>query len=54
MDSLVKIASGIMGLALIGLLISRSSDTAKVISQGGDTFNRLLQTATFQSMNGIR
>lgn len=49
---LVEIASLFVSVALVALLISRSSDTATVIQAGGNTFNGLLRTVTLQNGYG--
>ena len=53
MQSLLELAGMIIGLATLGLIITRSRNTAQVIQAGGNTFNQLLQTATFQNSMGV-
>lgn len=49
---LTEIAAMFIGVALVALLISRSSDTTAIITAGGNTFNGLLRTVTLQSSYG--
>jgi hypothetical protein len=49
---LADIAALLIGLALVSMLIARSSNTAEVITAGGDAFGKLLSTATFQNGGG--
>lgn len=44
-----EITAGIVGIALIALLINRSQQTAQVISASGATLNNLLRTVTLQN-----
>lgn len=50
---LMEIATGILGIALIALLINRSSDTAKVIQAGTGGFDMLIRTVTLQNSGGV-
>lgn len=43
-DGLMAIASGLMGIALIALILNRSSDASSLIQTGGSTFGSLLNT----------
>ena len=43
-SGLMEIALGLMGIALIGLIIGHARDTATVVESGGKTFNTLLNT----------
>lgn len=45
---IVEIASLLIGLTMFGLVITRSSDTAKVIKAGTSGFSDLLAVASFQ------
>ena len=49
MREVVEIAGMLIGVATIALLINRSSDTARVITSAGGTFNGLLRTVTLQN-----
>lgn len=51
-SGLLEIAGGLMGIALIALLINRSKDTSRVIQSGGGMFNTLLRTVTLQDQFG--
>jgi len=46
---LTEIAAGLMGIALIALLVGHSKQTAQLIQVGGSTFDNLLRTVTLQS-----
>jgi hypothetical protein len=48
-DGLLQIASGLMGIALIALILNRSGDATKLVKTGGSTFNDLLRTVTLQN-----
>jgi uncharacterized protein YoxC len=52
-SGLLEIAMGLIAVALIALLVNRSSDTVKVISQAGNSFSELLSVVTLQNGNGI-
>jgi hypothetical protein len=52
-SGLLEIAMGLLGIALIALLVNRSSDTVKVISQAGNSFRDLLNTVTLQNGGGM-
>jgi hypothetical protein len=49
MRELLEVVSMIVGLATLGLIITRSTNTAQVINAGGNAFSQLLATATFQN-----
>ena len=51
-EGLLSIASGLMGIALIALILNRASDAGNLISTGGNTFNTLLNTVTLQGGGG--
>lgn len=46
---LTEIASALIGVALVALIISRSSDTVKIIEAGTTGFGGLLRTVTLQN-----
>lgn len=48
-----ELASLIVGLSLVGLLITNSGGTSKVITAAASGFNAVLRTATFQGNNGL-
>jgi hypothetical protein len=50
---MLEIAFGLMSIALIALLLNRSSDTAKVVSSVATNFDSLLRTVTLQGTTGI-
>lgn len=50
---MLEIAMGLMSIALLALLISRSGDTSKVISSVATNFDQLLRTVTLQSSTGV-
>lgn len=50
---MLEIAFGLMSIALIGLLLSRSNDTATVVSSVGGTFDSLLRTVMLQGSTGV-
>lgn len=47
-SGLLEIASGLLGIALIALLLNRSRDASQLIKSGGSTFDALLRTVTLQ------
>jgi hypothetical protein len=49
---MLEIAGALIGISLIALLISRSSDTSKVIGSATSGFNALLRTVTLQNQFG--
>lgn len=50
---MLEIASGLMAIALIALLLSRSGDTARVVSAVAQNFDSLLRTVTLQGNQGV-
>lgn len=50
---MLEIAFGLMSIALIALLLSRSNDTSKVVTAVAGNFDNLLRTVTLQSSSGI-
>lgn len=46
---LTEIASALIGVALVALLVSRSSDTVKIIDAGTKGFGGLLGVVTLQN-----
>lgn len=48
-----ELAMTILGIATLTLLINRSSDTQRVVSSIGGTFNDLLRTVTLQGGSGV-
>lgn len=50
---LLEIASGLMAIALLALLIGKSSQTVQVVQQVGQTFDQLLRTVTLQGSQGV-
>jgi hypothetical protein len=44
-----KIIAGILGITVIGLILSRSSDTGSVISAASTGFGNLIKIATFRN-----
>ena len=50
---MLEIAFGLMSIALIALLLSRSKDTSTVVSSVAGNFNTLLRTVTLQGNAGI-
>lgn len=46
---LLEIAAGLMGIALIALLLNKSGAASNLIKTGGGTFNALLKTVTLQN-----
>ncbi len=44
----VEIASLLIGVALVALLVSRASQTSKIINSATSGFDRLLRTVTLQ------
>jgi hypothetical protein len=52
-SGLLEIAMGLIGIALIALLVNRSTDTVKIVSQASSSFNDLLRTVTLQNGSGI-
>lgn len=53
MREVVEVAAMIIGLATLGLIITRSGNTAQVLNAAGSSFNNLLATATFQNSLGV-
>lgn len=51
---ILEIASLIVSLALVGLILSRSSETATVVTSSADAFAGLINAATMHSTAGIR
>lgn len=51
MDKVVEIISMIVGLATLGLIITRSQNTAQVITAGSNAVSHMISVATFQ--NGV-
>lgn len=49
---LTEIAAMFIGVALVALLVSRSSDTVKIINAGTSGFGGLLRTVTLQNGYG--
>lgn len=49
---IMEIASLIVGLAVLGLLITRSGNTAQVIGAASQGFGGLISVATFQNGYG--
>jgi len=43
-----QIIAGILGITVIGLILSRSSDAANVMSSAADSFSKLINVATFR------
>lgn len=52
-SGILEIAMALIGLALLALLVGRSSDTVKIVSAAGNTFNNLLNTVTLQNGGGV-
>lgn len=52
-SGLLEIAMALIGVALLALLVNRSSDTTKIISQAGDSFANLLAVVTLQNGSGV-
>ena len=50
--NLVEIAALLIGVALIALLLNKSSGTVEIIKAGTKGFNSLLQTVTLQNNFG--
>lgn len=48
-SGVMEIATGLLGIALIALLVNRASDTSKLVTSSGNAFNQLLQTVTLQN-----
>lgn len=48
-SGIMEIATGLLGIALIALLVNRASDTSKLVTSTGSAFNQLLQTVTLQN-----
>lgn len=53
MQGVFEITMAIVGIALIALLINRSSDTARVIQSGASALDRLLARVTLQNQTGL-
>lgn len=49
---LLEIAMALIAVALVALLVNRSSDTTRIVSTAGSTFNTLLQTISLQNGMG--
>ena len=49
----LEIAMGLMSIALIALLLSRSQDTARVVSSLSNNYATLLRTVMLQSSSGV-
>jgi uncharacterized membrane protein (Fun14 family) len=45
-NSVVTIATAIVGVAILAVLVSRQSNTAGVITAGGNAFANMLRAAT--------
>lgn len=44
-NSIVSIATAIVGVAILAVLVSKNSDTANVITSGGNAFSNALGVA---------
>ena len=53
-SGLLEIATGLLGIALIALLVGNASKTVQVIDAGTSGFNQLLRTVTLQNGSGFR
>lgn len=47
-ENLTAIASGLLGIALIALILNRSDSAAQLVGSASSSFNTLLQTVTLQ------
>lgn len=52
-EGLLEVASGLMGIALIALILNRAGAASGLIQTGGSTFNTLLRTVTLQNNQGM-
>jgi hypothetical protein len=43
-----QIIAGILGITVIGLILTKSSDVSTVVSSSADAFAKLLNVATFR------
>lgn len=50
---LLEIASGLMGIALIALILNRARDAGSLVQTAGGTFNNLLRTVTLQNSGAM-
>jgi hypothetical protein len=48
-ENLTAIASGLLGIALIALILYRSDSAAQLVGTASSSFNSLLQTVTLQN-----
>lgn len=46
-----EIAAGLLGIAMVALLVSNAKGAAKIIQTTGDTFGGLIRTVTLQDNN---
>ena len=53
-EGLLEIASGLMGIALIALILNRADSASQLIQTGGSTFGNLLNIVTLQNGGGYR
>ena len=52
-SGLMEIATGLLGIALIALLVNRSQNVSQLVSSVTQGFNSLLQTVTLQNGMGM-
>jgi len=50
---LLEIAAGLMGIALIALILNRARDAGSLVQTAGGTFNNLLRTVTLQNSGTV-
>ena len=51
-EGIMAIASGLLGIALIALILNKSDNAGKLIAQSGSTFNTLLNTVELTGNGG--
>jgi hypothetical protein len=51
-EGIGSIASGLLGVALIALILNKSDNASKLISTSGSTFNTLLNTVELTGNSG--
>jgi hypothetical protein len=48
-ENLTAIAGGLLGIALIGLIVSNAKNVSNLVATSGQTFGQVLSIATFQN-----
>ena len=52
-ENLTALASGLLGIALIALIVSQAKNVNSIVQTGGSTFGNLLSIVELQGNNGL-